>query len=124
MYKPEFRRYCLLSNKMYDSADIEDDTLRQLDGDNDQEYMMYIGRKDKNGKKIFIGDILATSNDDPEYDIWSKEDNGYTVVEGRGEELGYRFSHWHLDYPDQDSIYSEKYVEVIGNIYEDTELIK
>ena len=121
MYYPKFRRYCLLSDTMYDTIDCEGDILRQLDGDNDQVYMMYIGHKDKNGKEIFIGDILATSNDNEEFDTWDKEENGYTVVQPTND-LGYTFSKWSLD-NSEDSIYNSKFVEIIGNIYENPELV-
>lgn len=107
---------------MYDSIDIEEDTLRQLDGDNDQVYMMYIGQKDKNGKEIYIGDILKTSNDDPEYDYWDENDYGYTVVK-ETEDLGYSFSNWSVYSNDYEFYSSIKFVEVVGNIYENPELV-
>ena len=84
----------------------------------------YTGLKDKNGKEIYFGDILATSNANPEHDIWNKEDYGYTIVEEGGRELGVDFSNWYVDTEDDESIYSIMFVEVIGNVFENPNLLK
>jgi len=86
------------------------------------EIMQYTGLKDKNGKDIYFGDILATSNNNPEFDIWKKEDWGYTVVGGNPNELGVSYSNWTLE--EEDSVYSKEFVEIIGNIYKNKNLIK
>jgi len=85
--------------------------------------MQFTGLLDKNGKEIYFGDILATSNYNPEHDIWSKEDSGYTVVRERVGRLGVSFSNWGLDTEDEDSIYHTNFVEIIGNIYEHKHLL-
>lgn len=92
----------------------------------DAEIMQFIGLKDKNGKDIYIGDILATSNTDETYDIWDKETYGYSVVEADKESLGFYFTNWNIDIEEDfdESVFSLIFVEVVGNIYENPELIK
>jgi len=96
--------------------------------------MQYTGLNDKNGKEIYFGDVLATSNDNSqpftEYDIWSKEEYGYTVVLENKEELGICYSNWSVEndlmdngYYEKNSVYSLGFVEVIGDIYSNPELI-
>lgn len=86
------------------------------------EIMQYTWLKDKNGKEIYFWDILATSNQDKDYDIWGKEDYWYTVVEENIYELWIVYSKWHMTY-DVESIYHFRFCEVIGNIYENPELL-
>lgn len=96
----------------------------------------YAGLKDRNGKEIYFGDILATSNEIKEnewteYDIWDKEENGYTVVLEKEDELGVTYSNWHVENDfiaeenrfEKNSIYSLAFVEVIGNIHSNPELL-
>ena len=98
----------------------------------DLELMQFTGLHDKNGKEIYQGDVLKIEAD--------KKDYGETSYSGYAEVVahicGYSFrlfnpseeemderhipwdssSLWHIDNP--------KYVEVIGDIYENPELIK
>ena len=83
----------------------------------------FIGLKDKNGIEIYFGDILATSNNNPIYDFWEQSENGYTVVKERDDELGVTYSRWFMTTVD-DSIYNIRFCEVIGNIWENPELLK
>ena len=85
--------------------------------------MQYTGLKDKNGKGIYFGDILQTSNDNPEFDIWKSEDYGYAVCYEDPEELGVRFKNW-TPTTREESIYNFQFVEIIGNIYQDSQLFK
>ena len=88
------------------------------------ELMQFTGLTDKNGKEIFIGDILCTWNKGGEgLDDWYVPDNGYTVVEEDPEELGIRYSKWAVEVGNRDSIYDIQFVEVLGNIYENPELL-
>lgn len=86
-------------------------------------YMQDTGLKDKKGKEIYFGDILATSNNNPDYDLWSEGDFGFTVVKERPDELGVYYSNWEIAQEDE-IIYSNMFVEVVGNIYENPELLK
>lgn len=75
--------------------------------------MQYTNLKDKNGKEIYEGDILKVKLDDEEANLYVKYTNGeYRVVnEGKWE----------------DSLYIYMYfgdVEVVGNIYENEDLLK
>lgn len=89
----------------------------------DLEIMQFTGLKDKNGKEIYEGDILATSNSDPQYDIWDKDENGLSVVIWEQESFGWSGSKWWVTV-DEDSVYDMDFVEVVGNIHENPELLK
>ena len=72
----------------------------------------YTGMKDSTGKEIYEGDIVRTSDNDDELAVveWDEEDLRFTVthgnvVNGLGEE------------------YYPREVEVVGNIYDDPELL-
>ena len=72
----------------------------------------YTGMKDSMGKEIYEGDIVLTSDNDDELAVveWDEEDLRFTVthgnvVNGLGEE------------------YYPREVEVVGNIYDDPELL-
>lgn len=78
--------------------------------------------KDKNGKEIYEGDILATINDDPKYDIWDKGDWGYTAVIWHNSTSCFCGSNWTWEDSNSESVYDLQFIEVIGNIYENSEL--
>jgi len=92
---------------------IEDgEPLRFIDR-KDVELMDYINKKDKNGKEIYEGDIIKCDicfNDgfDPQEDEWLTK-----IVQIKWDEAHASFSN---------TMWSNK--EIIGNIYENPELIK
>lgn len=89
------------------------------------ELMQYTGLKDKNGKEIYEGDILVTENFDPEFDKWNERENGFTVVEWSEERDGWTGSNWSWDKDiKRESIYDISFCKVIGNIWENPELLK
>lgn len=83
----------------------------------------YTGLKDKNSREIFEGDILATSNENPEFDIWSKEEWGSTVVVWNDKHLHFNGTRWMWETEkDNESVCDLSFVGVIGNIHDDPEL--
>lgn len=84
-------------------------------------FMFGIGKKDKYGNEIFDGDILATGNSDPQCDIWTEEDFGYTVVE-IDDDLNLRGTKW--DWTEgHNSVYDLEFIRIVGNIYENPDLL-
>lgn len=82
------------------------------------------GLKDKNGRLIYEGDILATSNNDPKYDLWKPEDWGYAVVYWNEKNLCFAGTKWFIDGPEEESVFNAEFVEVVGNIHENPELLE
>jgi len=81
------------------------------------EIMQYTGLKDKNGKEIFEGDVLQLA----------KGDDGaiYACVVTFNNETGaFACRKIDEDKPYSDHMYGSHIGEVIGNIYENPELIK
>jgi uncharacterized phage protein (TIGR01671 family) len=76
------------------------------------ELMQYTGLRDKNGKEIYEGDIVKITG--------SKEIDIGKVI--------YEYNGFIVDVMNMDRFYGrvhllEKFTEVIGNIYEDSELL-
>lgn len=83
--------------------------------------MQYTGLKDKNGKKIFEGDILSAGATILKVE-YSETETGFTAYGVRGNINTYCrcFSLFHLC----NGYNQGREVEIIGNIYENPELIK
>ncbi len=79
----------------------------------------YTGRIDKNGKRVFEGDIIRLRNGIPGYDVgvilWDDNDQAYLIVKGPAEKVM-------LD--DFGNYGRPEYYEVIGNIHDTPELLE
>lgn len=91
--------------------------------ENKFKYMQYTCLKDRNGREIYEGDILVTGNVDERYDIWSEDDYGYTVVVWYKDGFACD-GKWVYEAEDDDSIFCLKFCRVIGNIYENPNLLE
>ena len=129
----KFRAWDKSQNKMYQvrgiNFDNEDLWLKinetQIMGANlfEVELMQYTGLKDKNGTEIYEGDIIRTHENRIQKVIW--HNNGF--------KLEYKFkrsyrgeSYWETRKDIELSESNDKRwgIEVIGNIYENPELLK
>jgi len=136
--KVKFRIWDKIEKKMYYPQDFDEKWVIQLGGTvgkfNGKTYntytdecvvMLYVGGRDKNGREIYEGDIVREFNQnyngkdfvlhDTEtkyYYMLVKWEEGGFIAEGRGYET------INLRYTDFDE------VEVVGNIYENPELLE
>lgn len=121
----KFRAWDKEEKKMYFDVQNNYDNIREQTcfQDNNLELMQFTGLKDKNGKEIYEGDIIKAKHDVGDYDIGS-------VVYGRK-------GAFCIDLPKVATgikspllnyihgiMFDESDIEVIGNIYENPELLK
>lgn len=113
---------------MYDDADVKIDWVDGIVQVNttikmakEQGYilMQYTGLKDKNGKEIYGGDIIIPANmHDSNINYWVSEDGG---VIGLPQEIKWENFSWSLPVCPKNI---EEDWEVVGNIYENPELLE
>lgn len=94
------------------SADAFEDQRLPEDATDHIDYilMQYTGLKDKNGKEIYEGDIVVTHGWQGAIEM--SHTGAYVIAQGSFKELLH------------DYVYNKWDIEVIGNIYEDKELLK
>lgn len=82
----------------------------------------YTGITDDNGKKIFEGDILGVTNDDTDYDYITKVylDCDTLCVDVQGQDYDYTSIGFAIEIWDDEC----DQVEIIGNIYDNPELLE
>ena len=118
MGKIKFRAWDAYNKKIIDLDDLESISMRRTAGRDDDfanfELMQFTGLKDKNGKEIYEGDILGgTPNMHKMEVIMGKY--GWNV---KFIDLGHKYTE-----PLRNDLFENFDVEVIGNIYENKELL-
>ena len=78
----------------------------------DLEVMQFTGLQDKNGKEIYEGDIVTTGTDKAMIVGWSERHASFVI-----ERDGWMFGHYFGE------AFESNECEVIGNIYENPELL-
>jgi len=91
--------------------DVDQITTKTVPNE-DLEVMQFIGLLDKNGNEVFEGDLLKIGQLTGRYEVVWQEDGAYFRARRVGSDTGYSFTN--ISYP----------FEVIGNIYENSELLK
>ena len=122
MRETKFRAYHKERKEMFEIASIDfeekkaalsNGTIKLLNVDFKQfELLQYTGLKDKNGKEIYEGDIVILNDAEEENRCVVKYKYGsYILVDGDLRE-------------DLSNVESHKFLEVIGNIYENKSLLE
>ncbi|AUO14752.1 YopX family protein [Priestia megaterium] len=129
MREIKFRLFSKTKNKMLGWEDLKrkkNVSLRVLEDNDDNErfsfWMQYTGLTDKNDKEIYEGDIIKGCG-------WDNEEQIFYVKFGNGEYFleapeSADYEYYNGDYPHGDRVDNWCEGEVIGNIYENPELIK
>jgi len=106
----KFRAWSALDNKMKE-CDMEEDIQSYFKHNDGIELMQYTGLKDKNGKEIYEGDILKK---------WYSRDT-------TGKDIIWFYEPVELEITDSSVGFDITFLsnsEVVGNIYENAELLK
>ena len=99
------------------SCVFEDYRIKDINDYTDYEIMQYTGLKDKNGKKIYEGDIVKYKDFSNGAYLFREQPLTKDVVTWNKDTCGYKVKHMGLTFK------AETY-EIIGNIYENPELLE
>lgn len=122
MRKIKFRGLSLTGNWVHGNLDDQGDMIEIFNRDNGmfskavvmpKTVGQYTGFKDKNNKEIYEGDILRFDGVDIMYVAWDKEYTGFSLIEPTGHVASAGLGNW-----------TTEDTEVIGNIFENKELLK
>lgn len=101
------------------------DTPSGNGGIKDYELMQYIGLKDKNGKEIYEGDIIKFMDEEASFSNGRIEYNEFIntgEIIFNKELIGWDITNRNMEV--EEVWHYREYIEVIGNIYENPELLK
>ena len=117
----DFENEVIMTQKVYFENGLPVD--RDLDNFvfKEIELMQSTGLKDKNGKEIFEGDILTDGHTTG--DIKNHQTLGFYMVDDEGIERFFSDTASLEDF-DEDMKYASEILEIIGNIYENPELLE
>jgi uncharacterized phage protein (TIGR01671 family) len=119
----KFRAWDKLRKLMFDIYDLGKEQSSSENGvtcpNSDLEIMQYTGLKDKNGVEIYEGDILEVCNGSINNKGWLQKYPVEYVLNS-----GFNMCMFCWDKKGNDRMDSTHYCEVIGNIYENPELLK
>lgn len=127
---PSFRAWDKLNNEMYVVEQINFDCgefesigygITNLRGADKIELMQSTGLKDKNGKEIFEGDIISDGH--MLRDIRHHQTLGFYIIDDNGIEAFFGDTASLEDFEEASKYISEN-IEIIGNIYENPEILK
>ena len=122
MREIKFRGLSLTGNWVYGNLDNQGDMVEIFNRDEEtfsksvvipESVGQYTGLKDKDGKEIYEGDILEFSKGGIMYVEWNDDFKMFVLVDPREKKASLNIC-----------IYATEHIKVIGNIFENKELLK